>query len=112
MSELTPAERGIDAVPASPFQEAQVALNDMRFVQPTTVVQTSGLQSSHVTGAGVGAFVGATVAGVLNRYRITISPADAALIGSFALSAGVGLGHVVAQYGVFPALKKLFVGKP
>jgi hypothetical protein len=76
------------------------------------VVAPAGLSTAHVAGASFGGFVGAGIALVLARYGVNISRADDALIGGFVLSTGAGVGHVVAKYGVFPALKKLFLGRP
>lgn len=59
------------------------------------------MQASHVVGGGAGAFLGALLAGLLNHFTsISLSDVDAAMIGSAFLSAGVGLGHAISQYGV------------
>ena len=56
---------------------------------------------SHVAGGGFGALLGAAFAGLLNKYAsFHISDVDAAVIGSAALSAGVGLGHAVGKFGI------------
>ena len=70
-----------------------------------------GLATEHVAGGGFGGVVAAVVVAVCNRYHVHVTDVDATIFGSVALSAGVGLGHVFAKYGVFPAVKKFFTGK-
>jgi len=77
--------------------------------QEEKVVQ--GLSPAHVAGGSLGGFAAAIVLGVCNHYHLHVSDVDAAIIGSGALSAGAGVGHVIVKYGVFPALKKLFTGR-
>lgn len=65
----------------------------------------------HIAGGGFGTLVGAIVAQALRRYAgWDLSDADAALIGSAALSAGVGLGHVFSTAGALPALRRALYG--
>lgn len=54
--------------------------------------------------------LGAVIAIVLTRFHVHVSDIDAAILGSAALSAGVGIGHVVGQVGIWGALKRLAVG--
>jgi hypothetical protein len=67
---------------------------------------------AHVAGATLGATLGAVLASVLNKYGFNVDEATAALIGSFLLAAGVGLGHIVSTEGLWPAFKRVFAGPP
>lgn len=59
------------------------------------------MNASHVAGGGIGAILGAVIVGLLRHFGVAApSDVDAAVIGSAALSAGVGLGHAVNEYGV------------
>lgn len=71
----------------------------------------TGLRASHVAGGGFGGVVGAAAAAVLNHYGVHVSDLDAALLGSAALAAGTGLGHVVGKVGVVGAVKLLWRGR-
>lgn len=69
------------------------------------------MNGAHVAGGGLGTLVGAAIAEALRRYaHWDVSDADAALIGSAALSAGVGFGHLVSSVGLLPALRKALRG--
>lgn len=70
-----------------------------------------GLATEHVAGGGFGGAIAAALVAVGNHYHVHVTDVDATIFGSVALSAGVGLGHVFAKYGVFPAVKKFFTGK-
>ena len=72
----------------------------------------NGLAASHVVGGGSGAVLGAAVVGLVNHFLHThVSSVDSAVIGSVALSTGVGLGHVIGQVGIFGAFGRLLHGK-
>lgn len=59
------------------------------------------MNASHVAGGGIGALLGALVVGLLKHFGVaTVSDVDAAVIGSAALSAGVGIGHAVSEHGL------------
>lgn len=98
MSELAP-----EAVPATP---APVVASET----PTSVSEGgTSLNVSHVAGGGFGAVIGAAVAGLVSKFaHVHVSDVDAALIGSAAVSAGVGLGHAIAKGGVV-GLFRVFV---
>lgn len=70
------------------------------------------MNGAHVTGGAIGAAVGAVLAPLLARYGVHVTDSTASLIGVGAVSLGVGLGHVVSQQGLWPALKRVFVGPP
>ena len=66
---------------------------------------------SHVAGGGVGAVLGAAVVAVVHHFfHVNVSDLDASLIGSVALSAGVGLGHALAKGGVLGLVKEILHG--
>lgn len=59
------------------------------------------MTASHVAGGGIGAITGALVVGLLKHFGIAAtSDVDAAVIGSAALSVGVGIGHAINEYGI------------
>lgn len=59
------------------------------------------MNPSHVAGGGIGAILGAVVVGLLKHFGVaTVTDIDAAVIGSAALSAGVGVGHAINKYGL------------
>lgn len=95
-----------------PDAPTQVAAEVAPVVQQVVTEVQKGLATEHVAGGGFGGVVAAVIVAVCNRYGVHVSDVDATIVGSVALSAGVGLGHVFAKYGVFPALKKFFTGKP
>lgn len=68
------------------------------------------MNGARVTGGAVGAAVGAVLAPLLAKYGVHVTDSTASLIGVAAVSLGVGLGHVVSQQGIWPALKRAFVG--
>jgi len=75
--------------------------------QPQVV---KGLATSHVAGGGFGGVAGAAVAALLTHFHVHVSDMDAAIIGSVAVSAGVGVGHVVGKVGIVGAVKRLVFG--
>lgn len=68
------------------------------------------MNGAHVTGGAIGAAVGAVLAPLLAKYGVHVTDSTASLIGVAAVSLGVGLGHVVSQQGLWPAIKRVFVG--
>lgn len=68
------------------------------------------MNGAHVTGGALGAAVGAVLAPLLAKYGVHVTDSTASLIGVAAASLGVGLGHVVSQQGILPALKRALVG--
>lgn len=71
------------------------------------------MNASHVTGGGVGAVLASVAVGLLHRFTsLTVSAADAALLGSAALSAGVALGHGIGRYGLKGLVTRLWGGEP
>lgn len=69
------------------------------------------LRPSHVAGGGLGGMVSALIVVALAHYHVHVSGVDAAILGSSFLSAGVGIGHVVGEVGIFGAFKRLMVGR-
>jgi hypothetical protein len=67
------------------------------------------MTGTHVT---VGSALGALVAVLLARYGFSLDSSSAALIGSGASAAGVGLAHLVTGVGLIPALKRVVFGPP
>lgn len=59
-----------------------------------------------------GSAIGGAVAWALARYGLHVSPSDAAVIGSGLSALGVGLAHVIADQGLWPAVRRVFVGPP
>lgn len=68
------------------------------------------MDGSHVTGGAFGAAVGAVLAPLLARYGVDVTDSTASLIGVAAVAFGVGLGHVISHQGIWPAIKRVFVG--
>lgn len=68
------------------------------------------MNGAHVAGGAIGTLIGAIVAPLLERYGVHITDTTASLVGVAAVSFGVGLGHVVSEQGVWPAVKRVFVG--
>ena len=65
------------------------------------------MKAAHVAGGAAGALAGLVVATVLRRYvGWDVTQADASLIGSAALSAGAGIGHVWSTTGIIPAVRR------
>ena len=93
--------------PAAPAPVVPTPKQITEFFAP----KPTGIQTAHVAGGGAGSIIGAVVVAVCNHFHVHVSDVDATIIGSAALSAGVGLGHVFAAVGVFPAIKKFFTGK-
>lgn len=53
---------------------------------------------------------GAVIVAVCNHFGWHVSDVDAVLVGGAAVSAGVGLGHVVGKVGIFGAFKQFLHG--
>lgn len=68
------------------------------------------MNGAHVTGGAIGTLLGAIVAPLLARYGVHVTDSTASLIGVAAVAFGVGLGHVVSSEGIWPAIKRVFVG--
>lgn len=68
------------------------------------------MNGAHVTGGAIGAAVGAVLAPLLAKYGVHVTASTASLIGVAAASLGVGLGHVISDQGIWPAIKRVFVG--
>lgn len=68
------------------------------------------MNGAHVTGGAIGAAVGAVLAPLLARCGVSVTDSTASLIGVAAASLGVALGHVISDQGVWPAVKRVFVG--
>jgi hypothetical protein len=100
------APEGVPTPIAAAQEEAQTPV--AYFQQVPAVKQ--GLQTSHVAGGSLGGIAAVIVVSVCNRYHWHVSDVDAVFIGSAALSAGAGLGHVFAQVGVRGAVKRLWRG--
>lgn len=83
------------------------------FVPVSVPVSTpaSGLRASHVAGGGVVGVAGAVVVAVCSHFGWHVSDVDAVLVGGGAVTAGVGVGHVIGQVGIVGAVKRLVFGK-
>lgn len=68
------------------------------------------MNEAHVAGGAFGALLGAILAPLLAKYGVHVTDTTASLIGVAAASLGVGLGHVVSSQGIWPAIKRVFVG--
>lgn len=68
---------------------------------------------SHVAGYGVGAVLAPIIAALLSKYaHYDITLTDAALIGSAAVGAGVGLGHGIGKFGLKGLIARVWSGEP
>ena len=72
--------------------------------------QPSGIRAAHVAGGGAAVAVGAVVVAICNHFSWNISDSDALLVGGAAVTAGVGLGHIISKVGVLGAFKQLAFG--
>ena len=71
------------------------------------------MNASHVTGGGLGALLGVVISALLSKYaNYDVTVTDAALIGSSAVAAGVGLGHAVGKFGIKGLFSRLWSGEP
>ena len=71
------------------------------------------MNASHVTGGGLGALLGVVISALLSKYaNYDVTVTDAALIGSSAVAAGVGLGHAIGLYGIKGLFARLWSGEP
>lgn len=71
------------------------------------------MNTSHVVGGGVATLLGAVVVSLVNRFfHAHVSDADALVIGGAAVSAGVGLGHVIGSVGVAGLFARFLHGSP
>lgn len=68
------------------------------------------MNEAHVAGGAFGALLGAILAPLLAKYGVHVTDTTASLIGVAAASLGVGLGHVISSQGLWPAVKRVFVG--
>lgn len=103
MTELSPAVPVPAAAPEAPT--APVVATPVE-----VAVVPSGLRPSHVAGGGTGSVIGTVVVAVLAHFHLHVSDVDAVMIGSGALSLGVGLGHVIGKVGVFGAVGQFLHG--
>jgi hypothetical protein len=71
------------------------------------------MNGAHVSGGALGAVLAAILSPLLTSWGLgTLPDSTYALIGSLGLAMGVGLGHVIATQGLWPALKRVFTGPP
>lgn len=88
MSEISPEP--VPVVPPAPV-----------LTPAATPKEGTSMDVSHVSGGGFGVIVGAAIVGILRRYaHVDVSTVDSAVVGSAALAAGVGFGHIVSRVGV------------
>jgi uncharacterized membrane protein len=73
-------------------------------------VPAAGLKPAHVAGGGFAGVVGAVVVAVCNHFGWHVSDVDAVLVGAAAVSAGVGVGHVIGSVGIKGAVKHFWRG--
>lgn len=67
------------------------------------------MNSTHVT---VGSVIGGVGAYFLAKYGVNVSAQDAAFAGAALAGIGSGLAKVVATQGLWPAVRRIFVGPP
>lgn len=71
------------------------------------------MNTSHVVGGGAATLLGAVAVSLINRFfHSHVSDADAIVIGSAAVSAGVGLGHVIGSVGIAGLFSRVLHGAP
>lgn len=68
------------------------------------------MNGAHVAGGALGTLLGAILSPLLAKYGVHVTDSTASLIGVAAVSFGVGLGHIVSHQGIWPAVKRVFVG--
>lgn len=68
------------------------------------------MNGAHVAGGAFGTLLGAILSPLLAKYGVHVTDSTASLIGVAAVALGVGFGHVVATQGIWPAVKRVFVG--
>lgn len=65
----------------------------------------------HVSGAAIGAALGAILAASLHRYHVTaVTDAEAALIGAAMVAACVGIAHALWNIGLGPIFDRILHG--
>lgn len=70
------------------------------------------MNTGHVAGGGLGAILGALIAGFLSKYSgYHLSDADSAMIGSAFLGAGIGVGHGIYLHGLSGLLGVVWRGQ-
>lgn len=70
------------------------------------------LNTGHVTGGGFGALIGVIIATLLRRFgHYSLSDADAVLLGSACVSAGIGIGHGVFTHGITGLFREIWRGQ-
>lgn len=110
MSSLVP--EGMPAVPATAPEPAPAPVAEPAPVVVAVPAPKQGLRPSHVAGGGFAGVAGAVVVAVCNHFGWPVSDVDAVLIGGAAVSAGVGVGHVISTVGVRGAFAALWRGQP
>jgi hypothetical protein len=68
------------------------------------------MNEAHVAGGAFGTLLAAILSPLLAKYGVHVTDSTASLIGVAAVAFGVGLGHVVSHQGIWPAVKRIFVG--
>lgn len=69
------------------------------------------MDASHVSGAALGATLGAILAAALHRYHVTaVTDAEAALIGAAFVALGVGIAHALWTIGLGPIFSRIIHG--
>jgi len=68
------------------------------------------MNEAHVAGGAFGTLLAAILSPLLAKYGVHVTDSTASLIGVAAVAFGVGLGHVVSHQGIWPAVKRVFVG--
>jgi hypothetical protein len=69
------------------------------------------MNGAHVSGAGIGAVIGAILVSLFRRYSVAgITAAEAALIGAGCVAAGTGIAHAVWSIGLGPMCDRLLHG--
>lgn len=104
MADLSQSGPGVVPAPAAPVVVGQAP----PVVVPVPV--SSGLRASHVVGGGVSAVVAVAALAVSNHFNLHLSDEDAILVGGSAVSAGIGLGHIIGQVGVLGLFRRVLRG--
>lgn len=69
------------------------------------------MSAAHVTGGALGVALGAILASLLRRFGgVSLSYADAALLGGALGAAGVGIAHAVWHIGLGPIFARILHG--
>lgn len=69
------------------------------------------MTGSHIAGGGLGALVGVILAALGAKIGLHLDDTTAAALAAVCLSAGLGLGHAIGQYGIAGIAHVLWHGR-